>query len=179
MTLTEYSQEEIAKISMIELANLILQDKKEARDFRDIFAEVTNLKGFDDQQKEDYIAQFYTDLNIDGRFMTIGSNLWGLKRWYPVEQIDEEVNLAPKKKKKVKKKKQEKTKEEDHETVEELDIVDNDLEVLTGDFKEVADDEDEEDFDEEFAVDYDDEEEDLDDEDEDEEMEDDEEDSEK
>lgn len=32
------------------------------------------------------IAQLYTEINIDGRFICVGKSLWGLKRWYPTEQ---------------------------------------------------------------------------------------------
>src|SRR5699024_8147805 len=41
---------------------------------------------------------------FDGRFLALGSNVWGLKRWYPVDQIDEEISMTPKKKKKSSKK---------------------------------------------------------------------------
>src|SRR5699024_5260636 len=55
----------------------------------DLFNEVAKLKNFTDAQRQDLLARFYTDLNVDGRFMTLGSNVWGLKRWYPVEQTTE------------------------------------------------------------------------------------------
>ncbi|MFZ3578569.1 DNA-directed RNA polymerase subunit delta [Virgibacillus sp. DJP39] len=148
-------------MSMIELANLILLDKKKAVNFRDIFKKIADLKGFDEKEKETNITQFYTDLNIDGRFMTTGSNLWGLKTWYPVDQRDEELTaIAPKKKKKkpaAKKKPKKKAKDFDEEE-EELDIVDEDIEELADDldddddddlFDDDDDDEDEEDDDDE------------------------------
>src|SRR5699024_1900670 len=43
------------------------------------------------------LAQFYTDLNIDGRFTALGSNNWGLKRWYPKSQTSEK-NITEEKK---------------------------------------------------------------------------------
>src|SRR5699024_3096571 len=51
--------------------------------------EVAKLKNFTDAQRQDLLARFYTDLNVDGRFMTLGSNVWGLERWYPVVQTTE------------------------------------------------------------------------------------------
>lgn len=157
---------------MIELAHLILLDEKKAINFREIFDKIAEMKEFTNEQKEEFIAQFYTDLNIDGRFMTLGSNMWGLKRWYPVEQMDEEVNLAPKKKKKKAKKKKKEVIEDDEIDIEaeDLDIVDGDVEELVDGF---ADDEDE-DFDE-IDDDFDDFDEDLDDDQEDDDTEDDEE----
>ncbi|OZU88466.1 DNA-directed RNA polymerase subunit delta [Virgibacillus indicus] len=141
MSLKDYSHEELKNLSMIELANLVLLDEKKAINFKDIFERIAEMKDLSNKTKEDYIAQFYTDLNVEGSFITIGDNKWGLKRWYPVEQMDEEVTNAPKKKKKTKKKKKKEEKEE------ELDIADEDIEEIVDDL----DDEDEfDDLDEEF-----------------------------
>ncbi|SET66460.1 DNA-directed RNA polymerase subunit delta [Oceanobacillus limi] len=172
MSLDNFGREELKNMSMIELAHLILLDEKKAINFREIFDKIAEMKEFTNEQKEEFIAQFYTDLNIDGRFMTLGSNMWGLKRWYPVEQMDEEVNLAPKKKKKKAKKKKKEVIEDDEIDIEaeDLDIVDGDVEELVDGF---ADDEDE-DFDE-IDDDFDDFDEDLDDDQEDDDTEDDEE----
>ncbi|MFD2044398.1 DNA-directed RNA polymerase subunit delta [Ornithinibacillus salinisoli] len=145
MSIKNFSREELKSMSMIELAQLILLEEKKAINFRDIFKKIADLKEFKEEQKENFISQFYTDLNIDGRFMTPGSNMWGLKRWYPVEQIDEEINLSPKKKKKKPKKKKKEVLEEENLAIEEdLDIVDGDVEELVDGF---TDDDDEEDFD--------------------------------
>ncbi len=108
MSLKELSEQQISEISMIELATLVLEDEKKALDFNDMFNRIADLKGFTNKEKENYIAQFYTDMNIDGGFMTIGTNQWGLKRWYPVEQMEEEIANLPKNRKKKKKKKKKK-----------------------------------------------------------------------
>ena len=89
MGLEKLSDEQIQKMSMIELANIILADEKKELNFLDLFSKVAEYKGFSQAQKEDLLARFYTDLNVDGRFTTLGSNLWGLKRWYPVDQTSE------------------------------------------------------------------------------------------
>ncbi|MUK89625.1 DNA-directed RNA polymerase subunit delta [Ornithinibacillus sp. L9] len=150
-------------MSMIELAHLVLLEEKKAMNFRDIFEKVAEMKEFSEKQMEENIDQFYTDLNIDGRFMTPGSNMWGLKRWYPVDQIDEEINLAPKKKKKKAKKKAEVFEEEELDIEEEdLDIVDGDVEdIVDGfddedeEFDDLDDDDDFDEFDEEEDEDFD------------------------
>lgn len=89
MALQKYSDEQVAKMSMIELANIILADQKKEMNFVELFHKVAEVKGFTDAQKSDLLARFYTDLNVDGRFTTLGSNTWGLKRWYPVDQTSE------------------------------------------------------------------------------------------
>ncbi|WP_153463534.1 MULTISPECIES: DNA-directed RNA polymerase subunit delta [Sediminibacillus] len=132
MSLTNYSHEEITGLSMIELASEILAEEKKAKDFREVYDRIAELKGFTEAQKDEYIAQFYTDLNTDGRFLTLGSNLWGLKEWYPIEQVEEEITEAPKKKKKKKAKaKTSKRKKEDiyveEEIEDDLDELEEDL----------------------------------------------------
>jgi len=74
---------------MIELANIVLAEEKKEFNFLDLFQKVAEHKGFTQQQQDDLLARFYTDLNVDGRFTTLGSNIWGLKRWYPVDQTSE------------------------------------------------------------------------------------------
>lgn len=76
---------------MIELANVLLAEKKEEMNFLDLFHLVAEQKEFTEAQKEDFLARFYTDLNVDGRFTALGNNIWGLKRWFPVDQTSEKA----------------------------------------------------------------------------------------
>ncbi len=150
MSLKKYSREELESKPMIEVAHLILTDKKKAQDFYEVYDKVADLKGYTEKQKSDNIAQFHTNLTVDGRFMALHTSSWGLKRWYLVEETDEEVAAAPKKKKKAKakpkpKKKKAAKKEEPKEEEEEKEIPADDIEVLTGDFKETGDDGDDKD----------------------------------
>lgn len=168
VSLKDYSPEQIENMSMLELASIILKEEKKALHFKDVFDKVAEVKGFSEAEKEEKIAQFYTDLNVDGRFTTLGSNMWGLKRWYPIEQADEEVHTPKKKKKKATKKKrkeeeidEEEDFEEEDDLLEDEDIdevfddeaedLDEDDEELDPDLDEFDDfDEDEEEIDEEF-----------------------------
>lgn len=92
MSLQTYSEEELQALPTIDVANLILEEEKESLHFKKIFEKAATLKGFSEAKKADFITQFYTDLNMDGRFITIGDNLWGLKRWFPANQIDEQIS---------------------------------------------------------------------------------------
>src|SRR5699024_6653779 len=89
MTLRSLPEEKLEKTSLIELANLILADHKEELNFKELFDKVADTKKFMDAERTDLLARFYTDLNVDGRFMTLGSNIWALKRWYPADQTTE------------------------------------------------------------------------------------------
>ncbi|RYG71719.1 DNA-directed RNA polymerase subunit delta [Lentibacillus lipolyticus] len=111
MSLKEYSREDLEVKSMLEIANEILLEERKSMDFNELYDKTAAFKGFTDEEKKEFIAQFYTDLTVDGRFLMAGSGTWGLKRWYPVDQMDEEVNVAAKKKTK-KKKQQKETKKE-------------------------------------------------------------------
>lgn len=96
---------EVAKVTpMVDLAHIYLIDKKKVVKFADMYDKIADLKAFTDEEKAAYISQFYTDLSVDGRFLAMGENKWGLRRWYPVDEADEEVTATPKKKKKAVKK---------------------------------------------------------------------------
>jgi len=85
---------------MIEVVHSVLEDKRQATSFHDLVQEIAQVLGLSQEQVAAKIAQFYTDLNIDGRFINLGENRWGLRSWYPYEQIDEEILPQPKPKKK-------------------------------------------------------------------------------
>ena len=59
--------------------------------FSDLVNQIQNYLGKSDSEIRDQLAQFYTDLNIDGSFISLGDNRWGLRSWYPIDSIDEEV----------------------------------------------------------------------------------------
>ncbi|WP_306798549.1 DNA-directed RNA polymerase subunit delta [Oceanobacillus saliphilus] len=144
VSLENFSHEELKDMSMIEMASKILLQEKKAVNYRELFDKIAEIKGFNKKQKEVNISQFYTDMNVDGRFLALGSGMWGLKRWYPVEQAEEELTEVPKKKK-VKKKKKAVV-----DDVAALDIVDEDIADVVNDFDELDEDLDDDDFDDEF-----------------------------
>ncbi len=125
---------------MIELAFVILESKKQATSFQEIVKEMTGSLGYSKEELTSRLSQFYTDLNIDGRFICMGENTWGLRAWYPYEQIDEEVLPQPKPKKKRKKEEVEDpiVLEDDFDDLDELDELDDidDVEEDDDDFVE-------------------------------------------
>ncbi|WP_230678572.1 DNA-directed RNA polymerase subunit delta [Lacticaseibacillus zhaodongensis] len=93
---------------MIEVAHAILEEKGETMAFVDIANEIQTFLGKSDEEIRERLPQFFTDLNIDGSFISLGDNVWGLRSWYPFESVDEEVNHpeedeTPQRKKKHKK----------------------------------------------------------------------------
>ncbi|MBL1230583.1 DNA-directed RNA polymerase subunit delta [Enterococcus sp. BWB1-3] len=79
------------ELSMIEVAHAILEQKGDVMDFSDLVNQIQNYLEKSDSEIRDSLAQFYTDLNIDGSFISLGDNRWGLRSWYPIDSIDEEV----------------------------------------------------------------------------------------
>ena len=79
------------ELSMVEVAHAILEVKQEVMDFNQLLVEVQSYMELSDEQLEARMARFYTDLNIDGSFISLGENRWGLRSWYPIDSIDEEI----------------------------------------------------------------------------------------
>ncbi|MFC7440100.1 DNA-directed RNA polymerase subunit delta [Laceyella putida] len=78
--------EKIKETSMVDLAYELLKQKGDAMQYRDIMADVAKKKEFTQEEVENYIAQLYTEINIDGRFVCVGRGTWGLREWYSTEQ---------------------------------------------------------------------------------------------
>nr|WP_040950633.1 DNA-directed RNA polymerase subunit delta [Gorillibacterium massiliense] len=77
--------EQTREMPMVDLAFLVLKAANTPFYYRDLMVEVAKYKGFSDDEIRGVIAQLYTEINVDGRFACVGNNLWGLKRWYPVD----------------------------------------------------------------------------------------------
>ena len=77
------------ELSMIEVAHAILAKNGEPMPFVDLVNEIQTYLGKSDEEIRERLSQFYTDLNVDGSFISLGENTWGLRTWYPFESIDE------------------------------------------------------------------------------------------
>ncbi|HEX7055573.1 MAG TPA: DNA-directed RNA polymerase subunit delta [Bacilli bacterium] len=83
------SEEQAREMPMVDLAFMILKQANSPMYYRDLMQEIAKIKGISDSEVNRVIAQLYTEINIDGRFACVGANLWGLKRWYPVDKTDD------------------------------------------------------------------------------------------
>jgi DNA-directed RNA polymerase subunit delta len=93
LAITQFEGQNKSELSMIEVARAILSDRHETMAFSDLLNEVQSFTGKTDDEIRARLAQFYTDLNIDGSFISLGDNVWGLRSWYPIDSIDEAVHL--------------------------------------------------------------------------------------
>ncbi|MBS4178037.1 DNA-directed RNA polymerase subunit delta [Lederbergia citrea] len=138
MNLQLLSKEERKQMSFVEVAQHIFDEKREPIAFKDLVDEIASILEISGEELRSRMVQFYTDLNVEGRFLSLGENRWGLREWYPFEQIDEEVFVPAKPKKK-------KAKKAVAEDIEDLD--DEDLDYDEDDFddpEELIEDEEEE-----------------------------------
>jgi DNA-directed RNA polymerase subunit delta len=90
MNIRELSHEELVEESFVDLTYALLQETHETKTYMELVEQIETLLGLEKEEMKARLVQFYTDLNIDGRFLILGENRWGLREWYPVEQIEEE-----------------------------------------------------------------------------------------
>ncbi|EHJ56962.1 hypothetical protein HMPREF9318_01947 [Streptococcus urinalis FB127-CNA-2] len=93
MELEVFAGQEKSELSMIEVARAILEVRGRDNDmyFSDLVNEIQNYLGKSDSAIREALPFFYTDLNTDGSFIPLGENKWGLRSWYAVDEIDEEI----------------------------------------------------------------------------------------
>lgn len=79
------------ELPMVDLAFIVLKAANTPFYYRDLMMEIAKIKGFSDDTVMQVIAQLYTEINVDGRFACVGNNLWGLKRWYPIDNKSDDA----------------------------------------------------------------------------------------
>lgn len=146
-------KDEIMEMAMVEIAFEILKEEKDTISFYELVQRIKDLKGISDAAVQRRLSHFYTDMNIDGRFVSLGDNKWGLKAWYPIESSEEELGNTnkPTKRKKVV------AEDEDFDEYDE-DFEDEDFDALEVDdefAKASSSDDDDEDEDEDEDLDED------------------------
>lgn len=75
------------KRAMIDVAYDQLSTKKKPVVFLKIWEEVSQIMGFTQAQEEDNIAQFYSDLSLDDRFVCVGENKWDLRERHTYHEV--------------------------------------------------------------------------------------------
>ncbi|EKU47184.1 DNA-directed RNA polymerase subunit delta [Staphylococcus massiliensis] len=91
MKLKDYTKEMVNEKSFIDMAYTLLNEKGSTMNLYDMIDEFKKIGGYNDSEIENRVVQFYTDLNTDGRFLSVGDNIWGLRDWYSVDDIEEKI----------------------------------------------------------------------------------------
>ncbi len=149
----EMTKEQLAEESLINLAYAILTEKRASVSFNDLLTIIKELVGYSDEEIKSRLLQFYTDMNIDGRFLFNQETGWGLREWFKVEQIEEETAPSVK----THKKKSKAALDDEDDIEEDLDEEEIDFDEDYEEFVEEEIDEEKEeiDFDEEDIEDID------------------------
>ncbi|PLT43740.1 DNA-directed RNA polymerase subunit delta [Paenibacillus sp. FSL W8-1187] len=90
----KFDAERLREMPMVDLAFEVLKAANTPYYYRDLMKEIAKYRGLTEEEVNNVIAQVYTEINIDGRFACVGSNTWGLKRWYPVEKNEDPITNA-------------------------------------------------------------------------------------
>ncbi|UBH15184.1 DNA-directed RNA polymerase subunit delta [Macrococcus armenti] len=91
MKISEFTKEMMDENSFIDLAYMALSEKGKEVNLYDLIDEFKTIGGYSDEDVETRVVQFYTDLNTDGRFLSTGEYMWGLRDWYSVDDIEEKI----------------------------------------------------------------------------------------
>lgn len=91
MSLTQFDGIDKKELSMIEVAHAILEEKGDVMDFPELLLAIQDFLDLSEDELNNKMPVFYTELNTDGSFISLGDNRWGLRSWYPIDSIDEEI----------------------------------------------------------------------------------------
>ena len=86
------SMDKYYNMSMVDVAYELMSKKKSAVNFFKLWEEVCQMKKFDDEQKEDKESLFYTNITLDGRFITVGENAWDLRSRHKFSDVHIDMN---------------------------------------------------------------------------------------
>ena len=91
------------EMSMLEVAELLIQRKIKPQKFEKIAKEVCEIMGLTDEEFQSKLPQFYTDLTLSGKFVNVGEDKWDLKSrqkyevanydTYDIDFDDEEIEV--------------------------------------------------------------------------------------
>ena len=73
--------------SLIEIADEFVSGKKDSSSFKDIWAYVVEKAELTPEEAAAKVSRFYTNLMLDGRFVTLGENEWDLRVRHTFDKV--------------------------------------------------------------------------------------------
>ena len=73
--------------SLLDYAFDCISQSKEPVNFKDLWAYVVKESGMDEELAARKISSFYTNLLLDGRFVTLGENNWDLRTRHSFDKV--------------------------------------------------------------------------------------------
>lgn len=78
--------------SMVDVAYSYLKETNRKVKFNDLFNVISERIGFTEEEKGNLISNFYTNLSLDGRFVTLGNNEWDLRSNQTYDKVHIDMN---------------------------------------------------------------------------------------
>ena len=73
--------------SLLDYAYDFVSHSKEQVSFKDLWAYVCKESGLDEETALKKVSSFYTNLMLDGRFVTLGENMWDLRSRHTFDKV--------------------------------------------------------------------------------------------
>lgn len=73
--------------SLLDLAYDCVSQSKDQVSFKDLWAYVVEKAGLDEETAAKRVSSFYTNLMLDGRFVTLGENQWDLRSRHTFDKV--------------------------------------------------------------------------------------------
>ena len=73
--------------SLLDYAYDYVSQSKEQVSFKDLWAYVVEKAGLDEETAARRVSSFYTNLMLDGRFVTLGENQWDLRSRHTFDKV--------------------------------------------------------------------------------------------
>ena len=83
---------DMTQMSMVDVAYELMLKKKKEVEFSKLYKEVSEIKGFSEEEAEKRESLFYTNITMDGRFITVGENRWDLRERHKFESVHIDMN---------------------------------------------------------------------------------------
>lgn len=80
--------------SFLEHAFDYVQKSEKPVSFFDMWAYVKEQANLSEEEAARKVSRFYTNLMLDGRFVTLGENTWDLRSRHKIEEIQIDMNNA-------------------------------------------------------------------------------------
>ena len=81
--------ENISQMSLLEVAILLMEQKKNKQPIMNLIKEVLEMKGLDDEDKS-LATQLYIDITTSSKFVYMGDGEWDLKIRQSLDEYDKD-----------------------------------------------------------------------------------------
>lgn len=78
--------------SMLDVAYEVVCENNNPISFSDLLNEVAKRLQMTEEEVKRRVSRFYTNLSLDGRFITLGDNVWDLRSKHPFKMVHIDMN---------------------------------------------------------------------------------------